>query len=203
MIKIKTEQVGGPPVKKDFKFYRTLFLSTLSISAFTFGGGYVIVPLMKQRFVDRLQWIDESEMLDIVAISQSLPGPMAVDCSVLVGYRLAGVPGAALALLATVLPPLVLLSVISLFYQAFQANPAVQAVLRGMQAGIAAVIADVVISGAAKTFRSKNALSIAIMLVSFCAVYFFNVSVVLMILACGAFGGILTAVRGRKGAPKA
>lgn len=189
-------------MKKDFKFYRTLFLSTFSISAFTFGGGYVIIPLMKQRFVDRLHWIDESEMLDIVAISQSLPGPMAVDCSVLVGYRLAGIPGAALTLLATALPPLVLLSVISLFYQAFQANPVVQAVLKGMQAGIAAVIADVVISGAVKTFRSKNALSIAIMLVSFCAVYFLNVSVVLMILACGAFGGILTAVRGRKGAPK-
>ena len=190
-------------MKKDFKFYRKLFLATFSIGAFTFGGGYVIVPLMKKQFVDRLHWIDESEMLDIVAISQSLPGPMAVDCSVLVGYRLAGVPGATLPLLATVLPSLVLLSVISLFYQAFQANPVVQAVLRGMQSGIAAVIADVVISDALKTFRSKNALSIAVMLVSFCAVYFLSINVIVIILACGAFGGILTAVRGRRGAPKA
>lgn len=189
-------------MKKDLKFYRTLFFSTFSISAFTFGGGYVIVPLMKQRFVDRLHWIEEKEMLDIVAISQSLPGPMAVDASVLVGYRLAGIPGVVLTLLATVLPPFVILSVVSLFYQAFQTNPVVKAVLKGMQAGIGAVIADVVISDALKIFRSKDALSVAVMLISFAAVYFLNVSVILMILTCGVFGAVLTLIRSRKEASK-
>ena len=65
--------------KRDFKLYKTLFMATFSVSAFTFGGGYVIVPLMKQKFVHTLGWIEEGEMLDIVAISQSLPGPMAID----------------------------------------------------------------------------------------------------------------------------
>lgn len=191
-------------MKKDFHFYKQLFLSTFSVSAFTFGGGYVIVPLMKQKFVDSLHWIDEDEMLDIVAISQSLPGPMAVDASALVGYRLAGIPGAVVALLATIVPPLVILSVVSLCYAAFRTNRVVSAVLKGMQAGIAAVIADVVISGAVRTFRSKNTLSIVIMLAAFAAIYFCNVNVMWVILACGALGGILTVVGAkRKKAPKA
>lgn len=190
-------------MKRNFQFYRALFLSTFSVSAFTFGGGYVIVPLMKQKFVDSLHWIEEDEMLDIVAISQSLPGPMVVDASALVGYRLAGISGAMVALLATVLPPLVILSVISLFYQAFKTNRIVNAVLKGMQAGIAAVIADVVISDGIKICKTKSALSIFIMLASFCVIYFLNINVIWVILACGAFGGILTAVHGRKKAPKA
>lgn len=188
----------GERMKKELKFYKTLFMSTFSVSAFTFGGGYVIVPLMKQKFVDTLHWIDEDEMLDIVAISQSLPGPMVVDASALIGYRLAGIPGACVALLSTILPPLVILSVISLFYQAFKTNSVVNAVLKGMQAGIAAIIADVVISGAVKICKQKNTLSIFIMLASFCAIYFLNVNVIWVILICGAFGGILTIIQNRK-----
>lgn len=189
--------------KKDLLFYKTLFVSTLSVSAFTFGGGYVIVPLMKQKFVDTLHWIDEDEMLDIVAISQSLPGPLVVDASVLIGYRLAGISGAIVALLSTILPPLVILSVVSLFYQAFKMNPVVNAVLKGMQAGIAAVIVDVVISGSVNICKSKKALSIIIMIASFTAIYFLKVNVIWVILACGLFGGTLTAIQNRKKAPKA
>jgi chromate transporter len=119
-------------MEKDFRFYKKLFLSTFSLSAFTFGGGYVIVLLMKNKFVDKFHWVDEQEMMDIIAISQSTPGPMAVDASILVGYRLAGLPGAIVALLATVLTPLIILSIISLFYQAFQSNPVVKAALQGI-----------------------------------------------------------------------
>jgi len=80
-------------MKKDIKFYWTLFYSTFSLSAFTIGGGYVIVPLMRKKFVEELDWIDEEEMLNLVAISQSAPGPIAVNTSIMVGYRLAGVRG--------------------------------------------------------------------------------------------------------------
>jgi chromate transporter len=184
-------------LEKNFGFYKKLFLSTFSVSAFTFGGGYVIVPLMKKKFVDELNWMNEDEMLDIVAISQTLPGPMVVDASVLVGYRLAGLAGAAVALLSTLLPPLVILSVISMFYQAFQTNPVVNAVLKGMQAGIAAIIADVVFSGVGKVLKAGNILSTFIMIASFCVVYFFNISVIWVILVCGAFGGVATFVKSR------
>lgn len=184
-------------MEKNFEFYQKLFLSTFSVSAFTFGGGYVIVPLMKKKFVDELRWINEDEMLDIVAISQTLPGPMVVDASVLVGYRLAGPAGAAVALLSTLLPPFAILSVISMFYQAFKTNPLVNAVLKGMQAGIAAIIADVVITGAAKVLKAGNTFSTLIMIASFCAVYFFNISVIWVILACGALGGAVVFVKSR------
>ncbi len=185
-------------MKKDFRFYLKLFYATFSVSAFTFGGGYVIIPLMKKKLVEELHWIEEEEMLDIVAISQMLPGPMVVDAFVLVGYRLAGIPGAIITLLSTLLPPFVILSIVTLFYQAFKENPVVCAVLRGMQGGIAAVISDVVISGGAKIVKSKDTLSILIMAASFCAVYFLKVNVVVVILACGAIGGFVTYFKNRR-----
>ena len=110
------------------------------ISAFTFGGGYVIVPLMKKAFVERLNWFDEGEMLDIIAIAQSTPGAIAVNSAVMVGYRVAGLLGAVVTLFATVLPPLCAMMVVSYYYLVFRDNPIVAAVLKGMQAGVAALI---------------------------------------------------------------
>jgi len=74
----------------------TLFFSTLYLSVFTFGGGYVIVSLMKKKFVDEYHWIEEDEMLDLIAIAQSAPGAIAVNGAIVVGYKLAGLPGALL-----------------------------------------------------------------------------------------------------------
>ena len=74
--------------------YLTLFLSTLQLSAFTFGGGFVIIPLMRKKFVEKLHWLDEQEMMDFAAIAQSSPGAIAVNASILIGYRIAGLPGA-------------------------------------------------------------------------------------------------------------
>ena len=87
--------------------YRKLFTSTFYLSAFTFGGGYVIIPLMKKKFADELHWIDENEMLNLAAIAQSSPGPVAVNAAILLGYRVAGITGALLTILGTVLPPFI------------------------------------------------------------------------------------------------
>ena len=94
------------------KKYIKLFLSTFKISACTFGGGFVIIPLLRRKFVEELGWIDEQEMMDLTAIAQSSPGAIAVNASILVGYRVAGIPGAMLTVLGTVLPPLIIISVI-------------------------------------------------------------------------------------------
>ena len=190
-------------MKKDFKFFVKLYFNTFKLSAFTFGGGYVIVPLMKKQFVDKLGWIDEKEMLDFVAIAQSSPGAIAVNTSVLVGYSLAGVPGAIITILGTVTPPLVLLTAISYFYVAFSSNAVVQDVLHGMQAGVSAVILDVIYTMGSKVFKSKSLLSVAIMLLAFAAVYFLKVNVILVILISGIFG-ILSSVipSARKGEQK-
>ena len=89
---------------------RRLFFSTLYLSAFTFGGGYVIVTLLKKKFVDEYHWIEEDEMLDLVAIAQSAPGAIAVNGAIVVGYKLAGMLGAAVAIVATIIPPFVIIS---------------------------------------------------------------------------------------------
>ena len=104
------------------KVLRKLFFSTLYLSAFTFGGGYVIVTLMKKKFVDELHWIDEDEMLNLVAIAQSAPGAIAVNGAIVVGYKLAGILGALVAILATILPPFLIITAISYCYALIRDN---------------------------------------------------------------------------------
>ena len=121
-----------------------LFLSTFYLSTFTFGGGYVIVSLMKKKFVDEYHWIDENEMLDLVAIAQSAPGAVAVNGAIAVGYKLAGLTGVVTAVFGTLLPQFVIIAAISVCYQIFCKNFIVSQMLLGMQAGVGAVIAVVV-----------------------------------------------------------
>lgn len=106
-------------VKKKQKVLWKLFLSTLYLSAFTFGGGYVIVTLMKDKFVDKYHWIEENEMLDLIAIAQSAPGAIAVNGAIVVGYKLAGLAGVLTAIFGTVLPPFLIISAISVFIRCF------------------------------------------------------------------------------------
>ena len=172
------------------KVLKRLFFEALYLSAFTFGGGYVIVSLMKKKFVDELHWIDETEMLDLVAIAQSAPGPIAVNGAIVVGYQLAGLSGAAVAILATILPPLVILSVVSYFYEALRDNQVFSTVLFGMQAGIGAVIASVVWDMGLSVVKQKSAAQDAIMLAAFLLACVFRVNVVYIILACLALGAL-------------
>ena len=178
---------------------RRLFFSTLSLSAFTFGGGYVIVTLLKKKFVDECHWIEEDEMLDLVAIAQSAPGAIAVNGAIVVGYKLAGMLGAAVAITATIIPPFVIISVISVFYEAFRSNFLVSQMLTGMQAGVGAVIASVVWQMGTDVVRSKSAAAILIMAASFAAACLFEVNVVLVVLAAAAVGVVRTLLAQRRG----
>jgi chromate transporter len=181
-------------LKKGFRFYWTLFISTFTLSAFTFGGGYVIVPLMRKKFVEKLHLITDEEMLDLVALGQSAPGALAVNTSILVGYHTAGVPGALLTVLGTVLPPLITLTVISLGYEAFKGNTAVRFAFRGMQAGVAALVCSAVAEMALPIFKKRKWGPIALMAAAFALAAVFKVNVVLIILACGLIG-LLDAVK--------
>ena len=167
-----------------------LFLSTLYISAFTFGGGFVIVTFMKKKFVDELHWIDEDEMLDLTAIAQSSPGSISVNAAILVGWRIGGAMGIAIAVLGTLLPPMLILSIISFFYAAFASNRYVALTFRGMQAGVAAVILDVVCGLGSKVVKEHSALSIALMLCAFAATFFFKINVVFILLAAALVGAV-------------
>lgn len=180
----------------------TLFFNMLYISTFTFGGGFVIVTLMKQKFVDKLHWMDEGEMLDMTALAQSSPGAIAVNASILVGWRAAGFAGMLTAVVATILPPMVILSAISYCYKAFESNRYVALALKGMQAGVAAVILSVVFDLGGKVVQERSALSFFLMILAFLATFVFNVNVVLIILAAAAVGVVSVLAARGKGAAK-
>ena len=180
------------------KVLRKLFFSTLYLSTFTFGGGYVIVTLMKEKFVDQLHWIKEDEMLDLIAIAQSAPGAIAVNGAIVVGYKLAGLIGALVAIVATIIPPFVIISVISYFYELFRDNFIISKLLSGMQAGVGAVIASVVWDMGGSVVKQNDAPSIVIMLAAFVAVCVFRVNVVYIILVCIGLGVLRTLLARRK-----
>lgn len=165
-----------------------MFYSMVLISAFTFGGGFVIVTLMKRRFVDELGWLDTQEMLDMTALAQSAPGAIAVNAAILAGRRILGVPGMLAAMLGTIIPPISILLIISMLYDAFSANAYVAAALSGMRAGVAAVIADVAIGLGGHVARGKDPLSMGIMAAAFVASLAFRVNAVYIILAALAVG---------------
>lgn len=165
-----------------------LFLTTLYISAFTFGGGFVIVTFMKHKFVDELHWIDEQEMLDFTALAQSCPGAIAVNAAILVGWNVYGFAGMIVATLGTILPPMIILSIVSFFYAIFSTNVWVAVVLKGMQAGVAAVILDAACSLGESVLKEKSSLSIFIMSAAFVCDFFLDINVVYIIIAAACIG---------------
>lgn len=168
--------------------FKKLFFSTFQISACTFGGGFVIIPLLRKKFVEELGWIEEQEMLDLTAIAQSSPGAIAVNASILVGYRVAGFPGALVTIFGTILPPFLIISIISLFYKAFRDNVYVSMAMTGMLAGVTAVIFDVVYTMCKNIFKQKRVLPVLVLAGSFIATYFFKVNIVWIILVCAIVG---------------
>ena len=185
-------------LKRKGEILRKLFWSTLYLSAFTFGGGYVIVTLMKKKFVDQYHWIEENEMLDLIAIAQSSPGAIAVNGAIVVGYKLAGMIGAFTAIVATIIPPFVIISLISVFYNAFRENFLVSQMLEGMQAGVGAVIAAVVYEMGAGIVHGKNPMSLLIMAGAFVAACIFEVNVVYVVIVCGLIGVVRTMAEKRR-----
>ena len=175
-----------------------LFISTLYLSAFTFGGGYVIVTLMKKKFVDEYHWIEENEMLDLVAIAQSAPGPIAVNGAIVVGYKLAGLTGVITAIVGTIIPPFLIISLISICYNAFRDNFIISQMLSGMQAGVGAVIASVTYEMGAEIIHKKNAVSTCIMAAAFLAACIFHINVIIIVIACGLIGALRTFVVERR-----
>ena len=177
-----------------------LFFSMMMISAFTFGGGFVIIGMMRKKFCDELHWVTDDEVLDMTAIAQSAPGALAVNSAVIFGYRIAGIQGALLSVLATVIPPIVIISIVCMIYDAFSTNVIVQTALQVMRAGVAAIITDVVIDLAGNVFRTKNTLNIILMITAFIASWFFKVSSIVIILLFIALGIALALSQGKEAA---
>ena len=145
-----------------------------------------LLMMMKKKFVDEYHWIDENEMLDLVAIAQSAPGPIAVNGAIVVGYKLAGLAGTLVAIIGTIIPPFVIISLISAFYHAFRDNYLVSQMLEGMQAGVGAVIASVTYEMGCGIIKKKD------MIAAFIAACVLGINVIYIVIASGVFGVIRT-----------
>ena len=188
--KVTKEHPEAATFKEPFS-YRKLFISTFLISAFTVGGGFVLIPLMKAKFVDEYGWLKENEALDLVSIAQSAPGVMAANSSIIMGYRMGGFLGSVTALLATVLPPLITLTIISYFYDAVASNPYVRMFLKGMQCGVTAILINVVLDLVIKQIKKKLALPLIIMAGAFIAAVVFKINIMQIIAVVAVIGFLL------------
>jgi len=183
---------------KNRKLLITLFVQSLILSSSTFGGGYVIVSLMRKQYTEKLKLLTEEDMLDITAISQSAPGAVAVNAAILLGYRTAGIPGIAVCLLGTVLPPLVIVSLLAFLYGSIRENPVIDRIMTGMQAGASAVILRAAAGMTKTVFRTRRAIYIILFASILTIVLLFGVSPIHCIGAAAFLGLIDTRIWIRK-----
>ena len=122
-------------------FYLQAFLTFFKIGLFTIGGGYAMIPLIQSEIVDKKKWIDSNEFVDLMAISQSIPGIFAVNISIFIGYKLRKLKGAVAMASGTILPSFLIISGIALFFQQFKDNETVQRIFKGIRPGVVALIA--------------------------------------------------------------
>ncbi len=165
--------------------YLDIFKSFAKIGAFTIGGGYAMIPIIQRDLVEKKKWIEEDDFLNILAISQSAPGLIAVNISIFLGYRLKGVKGSIVATLGSILPPFVIILIIAMFFTQFEDNKIVVNAFKGIRPVIVALIAVPVINMSKKA--NLNYLAWALVISTFVAITFFKISPVYILLAAGAF----------------
>lgn len=175
-----------------------LFTSFLKIGAFTFGGGFAMIPLIEREMIDRRGWIERNDFLELLTLAQSAPGPIALNAAVFVGYKIAGLRGALSAVAGVVLPSFVIILLIAMYFTGVRENRYVDAAFKGMRPAVVALIAAPIFGLARGMGWWKITLAIAAAIV----VWLLGVSPVWFILA-GAVVGILYAFYNRKGAPGA
>jgi len=167
---------GGSMTK--LKHYLWLASISLFISTFTFGGGYVVVPMIRKYYVEKKRLFSNDELMEMAAVAQSSPGAIAINLSVLAGKKVAGLPGVFINAICSIIPPLVILGLISNWYAAFAANVTVMTVLKGMQACVTALIIDIVIDMYQLIRQESSRLLRLLIPISFVANAIFNLNVI-------------------------
>lgn len=175
-------------MEKNFQTYKTLFSSSFYISFFIIGGGYVAIPLLQKKFVDELGWIEKDEMSDLVAISQSSPGSVAINTTISIGYKIAGISGAICALIASVLPSLILIMIIQRGYELFITNKYISTLFKGMNCAVAAIMVDVVLTMGKESIKTLKYFSIPLIIATFVLVYNFNINPAFVVIGCIIIG---------------
>ncbi len=172
-----------------------LFITFLKIGAFTFGGGYAMIPIIQKEIVEKKKWITDDDILEIIAIAESTPGPIAINSATFVGYRVAGFWGAFFATTGVVLPSFVIILVISFVLREFQSIKAVQYAFNGIRAGVLALLIKALVGMYKKA--PKNLVSYIVIAASFIITAFFDINVLFVIIGCAVFG-LITSVIARK-----
>ncbi len=162
--------------------YWHIFIEMFKISAFTFGGGYVVIPMVEKAFVDKYHYFSKEELIDMATIAQSSPGAIAINLSALSGYRIANTKGVILACFGSVLPPMILLGIISNFYDAFIANEVISAILHGMEAGVLVLLVDVLVTMSTSLVKSKDYFLYLMLGASFFASFIMQINAFLILL---------------------
>lgn len=183
-------------MRKKRKNLFLLFITFLKIGAFTFGGGYAMIPLIQKEVCEKRKWLSDDDILDIIAIAESTPGPFAINAATFVGYRITGVFGATAATVGLVLPSFLIITVIAAILNEFADIKAVQYAFVGIRAGVLALIIKALWSMYKQC--SKNVFSYIIAAGAFVFVTFIDINAIFIIIGCAVAGLIYSLAIGKK-----
>lgn len=183
-------------MKHSLKKYWQIFISFFRIGAFTFGGGLAMIPLIQKEAVEKRGWIDDEDILEIVAIAESTPGPIALNAATFVGYRAAGVLGSACATFGVVLPSFCIILLLSYVLRQFQQLQVVQYAFWGIRAGVLAMLINSLWTMYKKSPKGWPAY--VAMAAAFIMTTILDVHILIVIISCGVFGLITATLIGRR-----
>lgn len=175
-----------------------LFFSFLKIGAFTFGGGYAMIPLIEREVIERKGWVAREEFLDLLTLAQSAPGPISLNTAVFVGYKVRGYLGAIASILGVVLPSFTIILLIALFFQEVRHNPWVDAAFRGMRPAVVALIVYPVV----KLARGMHLSMIGVIAITVLAIWHLGWSPIALLVAGGVGGLCWELIQIKKGGPR-
>ena len=175
---------------KKLKLLLSLFLTMFKIGLFTFGGGYAMIPLIQKETVENNKWVSDDDILEVIAIAESTPGPISVNAATFIGYKVAGVMGAFFATLGLILPAFIIMFLLSFVLRKIKDNKYVMYAFFGIRAGVLALIINALI----KMYKqvNKNVISYIIMIAALILTTFFDMNAILVIILCGLVGLVST-----------
>ena len=183
-------------MKFSFKRCWQVFASFFKIGAFTFGGGYAMIPLIQKEAVEKRQWVTDEDILDIIAIAESTPGPIAINSATFVGYKAAGVLGSVCATLGVVLPSFVIILLLSYVLQEFREFKPVVYAFNGIRAGVLALLVKALWTMYKKSPKGWPAY--VVMAGAFILTAIFDFNVIFVIIGCAVFGLVTSFIMERR-----
>lgn len=175
-----------------------MFFSFLKIGMFTFGGGYAMIPIIRHEVIEKQHWIDDDQFVELLTLAQSAPGPISLNTSVFVGYKMRGYAGAIAALLGVVLPSFIILLIIAVYFSHIRDNATVDAAFKGMRPAVVALIISPIVSLA----RGMGLWRYLVAAATAAAIWFLALSPIYLILAAAAVGIAIELFNSRKALPK-